>query len=99
MFLSTWPPTHLTTHSHDPENNMNHQWCKKLKKLQFIKFCSLLDQLHEKMGQQTNVMFSERDVTYLHTHIHMLSKQRDGIDKYMTLKLITLSRLTSKIIH
>jgi len=75
MFLSTWPPTHLITQSHDPENNMNHQWCKKLKILQFIKFCSLLDQLHEKMGQQTNVvMFGEWDVTYLHTRIQTLSK-------------------------
>lgn len=64
-----------------------------------MNFCSLLDQ-HENTGQQTHVvMCSERDITYLHTHIHMLSKRRDEIDKYMTLKLIKLSRLTSKIIH
>jgi hypothetical protein len=32
IFLSTWSPTHLATHSHDPENNMNHQWHKNIKK-------------------------------------------------------------------
>ena len=85
---------HILQHSHDPENNMNHQWCKNLKKLQFMNFCSLLYQLHEKMVQQMHVVtFSEQDITYLHTHIHTLSKQRDGINKYMTLTI------TSKIIH
>lgn len=45
-----------------------------------MNFCSLLDQLHEEMGQQTHVvMFSECDITYLHTHVHALSKWRDGI--------------------
>jgi hypothetical protein len=48
-----------------------------------MNFCSLLDQLHEKIGQKTNVMFTEWDITtYLHTQVYMLSKQRDGIDKY-----------------
>jgi hypothetical protein len=48
-----------------------------------MNFYSLLDQLHEKMGQQTHVvMFSERDITHLYMHIHALSMHRDGTDKH-----------------
>jgi hypothetical protein len=36
-----------------------------------MNFCSLLDQLHEKMGLQRNVaMFNDWDITYLYTHTH-----------------------------